>query len=163
MSIAEGFASALDIFPDWLIVVLISMLPFIELRGALPVAIIFLDMNWAFALVICVIANMIPVPFVLLFFSRVEKWARKYEYWNKKLDWLYERTRKKASKKIEKYKVLGLMIYVGIPLPVTGAWTGSLIAYLFDLDIKRSFLTILGGVIIAGILMLFVSIGLKNL
>ena len=158
MSIAQSFVDSLSFFPDWLIVVIISLLPFIELRGALPIAIIVLDMNPILAFALCVISNMVPIPFLLVFLKRAEKWLRKYPYWEKKMDWWFARTRKKAKKTIEKYEVLGLMLFVGVPLPITGAWTGSLIAYLFDLDIKKSFFTILAGVIIAGSIILVLSV-----
>ncbi|UCH90313.1 MAG: small multi-drug export protein [Thermoplasmata archaeon] len=137
------------------------MLPFVELRGALPIAIFVYDMNIAFAFTLCVVANMIPVPFILVFFKRVENWLRRYPYWSRVMDKVFARTRRRAGKSIRKYEVIGLMIFVGIPLPVTGAWTGSLIAYLFDLDIRRSFYAIFAGVLIAGLIILVVSVGLK--
>jgi uncharacterized membrane protein len=152
---------ALSALPNWLIVIIISMMPFVELRLALPVAIFWFDMNIAYAFVLCVIANMIPVPFILLFFKFVEKWLRRFKFWERNLDKLFARTRRRASRKILKYEVIGLMLFVGIPLPVTGAWTGSLIAYLFDLDIKRSFYSIFAGVLIAGLAILILSVWLK--
>jgi uncharacterized membrane protein len=134
------------------------MLPFIELRGALPFAIIIFGMDPFVAFALCVISNMIPIPFLLVYLKRAEAWLRKYPYWEKKMEWWFERTRKKAKKTIAKYEVIGLMAFVGVPLPVTGAWTGSLIAYLFDLDVKKSFFTILAGVMIAGTIIGILSV-----
>jgi len=162
LSIADFFVDALSFFPDWLIVVIISMLPFIELRGALPIA-LWLGMDPVAAFVLCVFSNMIPIPFLLKFLGRAEKWLRKYPYWEKKMDWWFDRTRKRASKTIERYEVIGLMLFVGVPLPVTGAWTGSLIAYLFDLDMKKAFFTILAGVLIAGFIILVFIEGLGQI
>lgn len=161
MSVADRITEFLAAFPDWFVIAFISMLPFVELRGALPIAIFVYDMNIAFAFTLCVVANMIPVPFILVFFKRVENWLRRYPYWSRVMDKVFARTRRRAGKSIRKYEVIGLMIFVGIPLPVTGAWTGSLIAYLFDLDIRRSFYAIFAGVLIAGLIILVVSVGLK--
>ena len=93
-----------------------------------------------------------------IFFRRIEIWLRRYESFERLLDWLFARTRRKAGEKIQKYETIGLILFVGVPLPVTGAWTGSLIAYVFDLDIKRSFYAIFAGVVIAGIAILVLSV-----
>jgi uncharacterized membrane protein len=159
-SLTEKTLELLSIFPPWLIVIIISMVPFIELRGSIPVAIGVYHMNIGEAFILSIIGNMIPVPFILFFLGDVERFLRRYKRWNRFFDWLFERTRKKASKNIEKYEVVGLMIFVGIPLPMTGAWTGALIAYLFGLDYKKSFLTIFAGVLMAGVIMTLAVVGL---
>jgi uncharacterized membrane protein len=150
----------LSSLPPWTIVLLISMLPFIELRGSIPTGILVFHMDPATVLLMSLIGNLIPVPFILILFERTEKWLRKYEFWSKLMDRIFERTRKKASKKVEEYEALALIFFVAIPLPGTGAWTGSLIAYLFGMDIKKSFLYISIGVIIAGIAITLLCIGL---
>ena len=144
--------------PDWLITIIISMSPWIELRGAIPIAILEYHWQWWQALPISVLGNMIPVPFILLLFRVVEKELRKNPTFNKLIDKLFDKSRKKANTKVEKYEELALVLFVAIPLPFTGAWTASLIAYLFNLDIKKSILTIFLGVIIAGLIVTILTI-----
>lgn len=144
--------------PEWLVIAFISMLPWIELRGGIPFAILEYHWQWWQALPISIVGNMVPVPFILLLFSIVEKILRKYPIFDRSLDKLFEKTRKKASSKIKKYEELALILFVAIPLPFTGAWTASLIAYLFDLDIKKSILTIFLGVVIAGVIVTILTI-----
>ncbi len=156
----DWLANALGILPDWLITVIISMTPFVELRLSLPLAILSYNIPWPFAFTIAVIGNIIPIPFILLFLGRVERWLRaRYPWWERNLTKLFDRTRHRASTTIERYEVIGLWLYVAIPLPVTGAWTGALIAYLFDLDLRRAFCSITAGVLTAGLLVLFLTLG----
>lgn len=157
--LTEKTLEILSIFPPWSIVIIISMLPFIELRGAIPVAMGIYHMGIPEAFALSVIGNMIPVPFILIFLGNAEHFLRRYKRWGRLFTWLFERTRRKAIKNIEKYEVVGLMIFVGIPLPMTGAWTGALIAYLFGLDYKKSFLTIFLGVLMAGVIVTLVMVG----
>jgi uncharacterized membrane protein len=96
---------------------------------------------------------MLPVPFILLFFRFVEKFLRNYKFWKRLMDWLFSHTRKRADGKIRRYEYLGLILFVAIPLPFTGAWTGSLIAYLFDLKFSKSLITIFIGILIAASVM----------
>ena len=159
LDFARWLADALGWFPDWLVTLIISMTPFVELRLSLPVAIAVYHMPWQLAFAVAVIGNVIIIPFVLIFLGRAEHWLRKYKWWNRKIDWFFERTRKRASKSLEHYEILGLCLFVAIPLPVTGAWTGAIIAYLFDLDKKRAFCAITAGVLIAGLLVLFFTLG----
>ncbi len=151
-----GYLSSL---PPWLVVLLISMLPFIELRGAIPTGILIFHMDPVSVLIISIIGNLIPVPFILILFEKIELWLRKYGFWANLMDRIFERTRKRASKKVEEYEALALISFVAIPLPGTGAWTGALIAYLFGLDLKRSFFYIVIGVLIAGIAVTLLSTG----
>jgi len=108
-----------------------------------------LGWEWWQALPLAVLGNMLPIPFILLFFHYVEKFLRNYKFWTKIMDWLFSKTRARADAKIKRYEHLGLLIFVAIPLPFTGAWTGALIAYLFGLKFSKSIITILIGVIIA--------------
>ena len=143
----------LQIFPRWFVTIFISMLPFIELRGALPVAYLLLDYSLAEAFIISVIGNMIPVPCILYLFRYVEKGLRKrWKWWDEAFTGLFKRTRKRSKKWVGKYGDVALLFFVGIPLPFTGAWTGSLISYLWDLDIKRSIFVIFVGVWMAGVI-----------
>ncbi len=136
--------------PAWFKILFISMIPFVELRGAIPVAMAYYHWPWYTAYGFCVAGNLLPVPFILLFLHRVEHWLRRYPLWDRIMNRLFSQTRRKATSKIERYEELGLILFVAIPLPVTGAWTGSLVAYLFDLDIKKAFACIALGVLIAG-------------
>ena len=125
VSITDRILEALAAVPSWFVVIFISMIPFIELRGAIPVAMLVYHWEWYYAYVFCVLGNLIPVPFILLFLHRIEKWLRNYRTWDRIMTKLFARTRKKATSKIERYEELGLIVFVAIPLPVTGAWTGS--------------------------------------
>lgn len=158
MDLTQAILNALQGIPPIAVIIFISMLPFIELRGSIPVAIFVYNMNFAEAFFLSVIGNMIPVPFILLFFRHVEKWLRNFDTMERFFNWLYERTRKKSKKWVEKYGALGLVVFVAIPLPMTGAWTGSLISYLFDLKFAKAILWIFIGVVIAGIIITAVCI-----
>ena len=148
----------LEILPGWLVILLISMLPVVELRGSIPVALGAYDMNPWVVFPLAVIGNMIPVPFILLFFGCVEKYLRKYKSFDRFFNRLFEKTRKRADMKIKRYETIGLLAFVAVPLPFTGAWTGALIAYLFGLKFWKSILTIFMGVIVAGFIVTAVCI-----
>jgi uncharacterized membrane protein len=132
-----------------LIVVIISVLPVIELRGALPVAINVFNMPWYWAYCLAVIGNMLPVPILLLFFDALTRIVSKVEIGRKLVNWVLERTRR-HGKFIERYERIGLILFVAIPLPFTGAWTGSIAAFLMGMKFRYSFLSILCGVLISG-------------
>ena len=136
-------------FPAEAIVVIISVLPVVELRGALLVAINLFELPWYQALYLAIIGNMLPVPFLLLFFESLAKAISRAETGRKLVDWVLKRTRRHTPV-IEKYEPIGLMLFVAIPLPGTGAWTGSLAAFLLGLKLRHAFLSIAAGVIIAG-------------
>lgn len=140
--IAWGIASEL-------IVVIVATLPFIELRGALPVAINLFGMPWYWAFCLSIIGNLLPVPVLLLFFESITKIMSKVNIGKRLVDWVLERTRR-HGKVIERYERIGLILFVAIPLPVTGAWTGSIAAFLLGMRFRYSFLSILCGLIIAG-------------
>jgi uncharacterized membrane protein len=99
----------------------------------------------------------------LLFFAQVEKYLSRYKTWKHVFDKLFAKTRERATEKIQRYEVIGLMFFVAIPLPVTGAWTGALIAYLFGLDLTRSLCAITAGVLIAGLIVLSITLGVVEL
>lgn len=143
--VAKGLSPELAVF-------LTSMLPVIELRGALPLAINVLDISWPKAFLIAYIGNLIPAPIILWLLGPVVKLLSRIRIFNRFFTWLFDRTRRKSSKVIEKYEEIGLMAFVAIPLPGTGAWTGALIAFLFGLDFKKSLLIIAIGVLIAGVI-----------
>ena len=163
LDVADWLAGALGMLPDWLVVFIISMTPFVELRLSLPLALAFYRMPWVWAFAIAIIGNIVPVPLVFLFLARAEKWLRKYKWWDSALDRMFEYTRRRARESVKKYGAIGLCLYVAIPLPVTGAWTGALIAYLFDLDRKSAFISITVGVITAGVIVLLVTLGVLSI
>ncbi len=143
--------------PDWFVTLIISMLPLVELRLSLPLALVYYDMPWVQAFTISVIGNIIPIPFIMILLRRGEQWLRRYKWWERVIDKWFDRLRNRATTTIERFEVLGLWIYVAIPLPITGAWTGALIAYLFDLDRRRAFYSITAGVLTAGLIVLFIT------
>jgi len=138
-------------FPNWLEVLAFAASPISELRGAIPWAILKHHFPWYYAFSLAVIGNLLPVPFILLFLNTFSRLLSKIGIFEKMLHWLFERTRRRG-KIITRYEHIGLVLFVAIPLPVTGAWTGSLIAVLFGLKFKHAFLSIFIGILIAGVI-----------
>lgn len=147
-------------FGKELIIFIISLMPILELRGGL-IAATLLGLEWLPSFIICFIGNIIPIPFILWFITPIFDKMKK----TKKLKKLVDKLEKKAMSKkeqIEKLQYIGLMLFVGIPLPGTGAWTGTLIAALLDMDKKKALLFSILGVIMAGIIMMILSYGLLD-
>ncbi|WP_235847951.1 COG2426 family protein [Mobilibacterium timonense] len=141
-----------------LMTILVSMLPVIELRGGIPYGVVA-GLSVKSALVCALIGNVIPVPFLIMFTTKVFSWLRKK---SEKLNNFVTRMENKAlSKKdvIDKYEFLGLVILVAIPLPGTGAWTGCLVAAVLEMDWKKAFLAVCLGVVIAGLIVSFITYG----
>ena len=139
----------------------ISMVPLIELRVAIPYAIGF-DCNKIAAYIIAIIGNMIPVPFIYFFARKILLWGKDKKYIGKFFTWCLNKGEKSGQKlqaKSKKGLFIALMLFVGIPLPGTGAWTGTLAASLLDIDFKKSIIAVLLGVIIAGVIMWLASVG----
>lgn len=136
-----------------------SMLPIIELRGAIPMGAAF-GLPWWLTYLISVVGNMLPVPIILLFVKSVLTWMAKcrVSFFNKVANKLFEKAEKNREK-IEKYAFWGLVLFVAIPLPGTGAWTGTLVAALFDMKFWKSFFSALVGVLSAGVVMTLISYG----
>lgn len=133
-----------------LVVLGIAASPIAELRAAIPVAIIQYDFPWHYALLLAVIGNLLPVPFILLFLDAITRFFSRVGFLKRSLEWLFERTRKRG-RVIERYERIGLALFVAIPLPFTGAWTGALAAVLLGMKFKHAMLSIVIGVIVAGI------------
>jgi len=112
-----------------------------------------LGLDWWKVFPIAVAGNMLPIPFILIFFKYAEKYLRRFNFWTNLMDRLFAFTRKRADKKIRRYEHLGLLLFVALPVPFTGAWTGALIAYLFDLKFTKSLITIFIGVLMAASIM----------
>ena len=150
-----------------LLIILVSMVPLIELRGAIPIA-VGMDTGlpeWAI-LLIAIISNMIPVPFIYLFARKVLVWGSekcKWKAFKKFCDFCLKKGNKAGDKLLAKAKggaSWALFLFVAIPIPGTGAWTGTLAASILNLDFKKSTLSILLGVLTAGLIMLAISLGL---
>ncbi len=139
----------------------VSMVPVIELRGAIPLG-IGLGLNWFWVYIISVIGNMLPVPFVILLIRPFIEWLLHSGIFSKIGIWLDKRTKEK-SLKLNKYKKLGLLLFVAIPFPGTGAYTGAMIAGILNMRLKDALPVIFAGVIIAGIIMTMISCGVKFL
>ncbi len=144
-------------FSKELAVLVVASFPIVELRGAIPLAINVFSFSWHYALLLAIIGNLLPVPFILLFLDATSRFLRKIAFFNRVLNWLFERTRRRG-RIIERYKRIGLVLFVAIPLPVTGAWTGSLAAVLFGLKFSHAFLSILIGILIAGAIVTCLSL-----
>ncbi|MEZ3434300.1 MAG: small multi-drug export protein [Lachnospiraceae bacterium] len=138
------------------IVFLISMVPILELRGALLVAGPLLGVPVAKAIPLSVIGNIIPVPFILLLITPIFKWMKGTKLFKPMVDKLEAKAMSKSDK-IEKYEFWGLVLFVGIPLPGTGAWTGSLIAALLGIKFKKAFPAVILGILMATVIMWFIS------
>lgn len=149
----------LEIVGPELCVFFCSMLPIIELRGAIPMGAAFGLPMWETYL-IAVVGNMLPVPIILLFVKRVLTWMAgcRVKVFNKVANKMFEKAEKNREK-IARYAFWGLTLFVAIPLPATGAWTGTLVAALFDMKFWKSVLSALVGVLIAGVVMSLVSYG----
>ena len=137
-------------FHNWIEVLAFAASPISELRGAIPWAILKCHFTWYYAFLVAVIGNLLPVPFILLFLDTASRLLSKVGPFRRILNWLFERTRRRG-KIITRYERIGLALFVAIPLPVTGAWTGSLAAVLFGLKFKHAFLSIFVGILIAGV------------
>ena len=156
-SLVELFSETI---PGELTVFLLSLMPIIELRGGILAAkLLQLDMLPAFF--ICLVGTILPTPFILLFINKIFDWMR-----NTRLGKLVDRLEAKGRSKFDKinrYKTLGLLVFVAIPLPGTGAWTGSLAAALMKMDFKSAMISVAGGTLVADILMCVLSYGLLGL
>jgi uncharacterized membrane protein len=135
---------------------LISMVPIIELRGAIPMAVGY-GLDYRIAIPLAVLGNLVPVPFIIIFIKRIFAWIRKRM---PKLNGIIDKLEKRAKDKsetVEKYAFWGLFLLVAIPLPGTGAWTGALVAAMLDMRLKRAFPAIALGVVGAGIIVTIVT------
>ena len=148
----------------YLIVFLVSMVPIIELRGAVPIG-TGMDLPWHWCLVVSIIGNMLPVPFIFLFARKVLVWGSNKPVIGKFFTWCLEKGEsggKKLEEKAGKGIYWALMLFVGIPLPGTGAWTGTLAASMLNLDFKKSTIAVSLGVLLAGIIMTVGSLLVKT-
>ena len=152
----------MSVIGKYLLVFLTAMAPIIELRGAVPFG-VGMDLPVLPVLIVSVLGNMVPVPFIALFIRRIFAFLRKKSHWlNDIVSKIEERARKKA-KTVKKYELLGLYILVVIPLPGTGAWTGALVGALLNIRLKLLIPAVFAGVVTAGIIMCVISYGASAL
>ncbi len=145
-----------------LMTLLIAMTPVLELRAAIPAGVIA-GLDLRLVVIIAIIGNLIPIPFIIVFIRRIFKWMQTR---SERLAKLARRMEEKADRKkdkVLKYEFWGLMLFVAIPLPGTGAWTGALIAAMLDMQLKRAFPSIAAGVAIAAIIVTVATYGLASL
>jgi uncharacterized membrane protein len=145
----------------YLWVLLISMLPLVEIRGALPYA-VGMGLPLVPSIIVAIIGNMIPVPFIFLFARRILEWGKDKKVIGGFFTWCLQKGEKggrKLEEKAGKGLYWALFLFVGIPVPGTGAWTGMLAASILDMDFKKSTIAALGGVLLAGAIMLAASLG----
>lgn len=152
---SDGFA-----YRNELIIFLISILPVLELRGGL-IAASLLGVDLIPAMIICFLGNILPIPFILLFLQRIFAFMKRHGILVKFVEWLENRGASKGEEvKNSKWEKWGLLVFVAIPLPGTGGWTGALIASVLNMKVKDSFPVIAAGVAIAGVIMAILSYGL---
>ena len=141
---------------------LISMVPVIELRGAIPAAVLA-GLDIRVALIVAIVGNLVPVPFIIVFIRKIFKWLRQKSRW---LGDMVRRMEEKADAKkaqVLRYEFWGLLLLVAIPLPGTGAWTGALVAAMLDMQLKRAFPAIAAGVVVAGLIVTIATYGVSVL
>jgi len=142
-------------------IIFLAALPISELRGAIPLGLGVYGLGVLEVYLWAVIGNMIPVFFLLWFLPAISKFMmRKWDWADKFFSWLFDRTRKRTEAKINKYGAPALILFVAIPLPFTGAWTGSIAAFLFGIKAKKALPLIFVGVLIAGGLVTLASLGI---
>lgn len=150
-----------DKLPDELVVFIISLFPVLELRGGM-IAARLMEMEFVKAFIICYAANMLPIPFIILFIRKIFEFLRRFRFFAKIIERLEKKTEKNKDK-ILRYEAWGLLLFVAIPLPGTGGWTGALMAALLDIRMKKSLPIIALGVLIAGFIMSGLTYGLFHL
>ena len=153
----------MSIFVKYFLVFIVSMFPLFELRYTMVTLVPALGVNYVIALIIGIIGNMVPVPIIYLFARKVLEWGKDKKVIGNFFTWCLnkgERGGKKLEEKAGKGLYWALFLFVGIPLPGTGAWTGTLAASMLKLDFKKTVLAVMAGVVFAGLIMMAISFGL---
>lgn len=145
-------------FGKILMTFLISMVPVLELRGAIPIGVAH-GLNFWTAIGVSIFGNLVPVPFIIIFIRKIFAWLRTKSAWLQKIVTRLENRALKKSDTVRKYAFWGLFIFVAIPLPGTGAWTGALIAAMLNMRVRDAFPAIAVGVLTAGVIVAFVTYG----
>ncbi|MFH1552125.1 MAG: small multi-drug export protein [Candidatus Omnitrophota bacterium] len=157
----EQITNSLVAFNREAAVIILAALPISELRGAIPLA-ISMGFSPQKAYLLSFIGNLIPVPFLLFLLQPIALKLRHIKLFERFFDWLFERTRKKAAL-VERFEVLGLILFVAVPLPITGAWTGCVAATLFKIRFRYAFIAIMAGIIIAGLIVMGLTLTGKEI
>jgi len=157
--LAEYFAELFKGIPPQIVVLIIGALPVVELRGAIPWALAATGLSWQEAILWSLLGNFIPIIPILLLLEPVSNLLRRSKFFDRFFNWIFERTRKKGKAVIEKYQAVGLAIFVGIPLPGTGVWTGAAAAFVFGIKFKYAFPAVFIGMLMAGVLVTLASMG----
>lgn len=147
---------------EFLLTILVSMVPVVELRGGIPFGVGLGLPHWV-AFLAAVIGNMLPIPFIVVYIRRIFQWMRRHL---PRLDRLVDKLEAKAhikGKKVTRFKYLGLMIFVAIPLPGTGGWTGALAAAFLDMRLRKALPAIFAGILIAGLLVTGITYGFTSI
>jgi uncharacterized membrane protein len=146
------------------IVVVLSMLPILELRGAIPWALAPAGggLSWVQAVPLAVLGNMLPIPLLLRWLGPVSAYLRRFRVMDAFFTWLFRRTRRKG-RLVARYQAVGLALFVAVPLPVTGAWTGAVAAFLFGIPFRQAMLAILAGVLMAATVVTLATLGVLAL
>lgn len=161
-SIIEKIIEISSNLPSEIVVFVLSMLPISELRGAIPVGISVYKLSIEKALFIALVGNFsFVIPF-LLFLNTLHKHCMKISWYKNFFNWWYSKVKAK-TKNIEKYEYIGLTLFVGIPLPMTGAWSGCLASYILGLNLWKSTIAIFLGILIAGIVVVFSTVGIEKI
>lgn len=168
MTVISRIIDLVSWVPHWASTVIIAMLPLSELRGAIPIALAPVElggygMSVPEAYFLSVAGNMIPVIPLLLFLEPVSNFLRRWKPGDIFFTWLFERTRRKHSEKFEQYGTLALALFVAVPLPATGAWTGCAAAFVFGIRFKHALGAIFAGVLIAGAVVTFLTLAGINI
>ncbi len=157
----------MNVIKHYIIIFFISMVPLIELRGAIPYAVGFIKAGVSLELwqcyLVAILGNMLPVPFIFFFARAVLEWGKDKRFIGKFFSFCLEKGHKggmKLKEKAGKGLYVALLLFVGIPLPGTGAWTGALAASILDMEFKKSIIAVMAGVVVAGVIMGLISLGL---
>lgn len=152
--------------PGEVVMMLLSAIPVTELRASIPVAYTVMADKWNWPwwkiYLLAIAGNMLPVPFILTLLGPVSKWLSRWKVFNRFFDWLFERTRSRVGSHIQKYRALGLAAFVAVPLPVTGAWTGSAAAFVFGIPRRLALPSIFLGVCVAGGIITLIMTGVLS-
>ncbi|MCL7412772.1 MAG: small multi-drug export protein [ANME-2 cluster archaeon] len=163
MTISVTIASLISWIPHWVATIIIGMLPVSELRGAIPLALAPVGvggygMSVPEAYFLAVLGNMIPVIPLLLYLEPVSDFLRRWRIFDIFFTWLFTRTHHNHSERFERYGTLALTLFVAVPLPVTGAWTGCAAAFVFGIKFRHALLAIFAGVLIAGVVVTLLTL-----
>lgn len=158
------YTSLVSIFPAWLAVFLVGMVPIAELRVAIPLGLASFHLGLPVAYFWAVVGNIVPIIPILLFLGPVQRFlSNNFQFWQKFFEKLFQRTRRKFEGPYAQYGSLALVIFVAIPLPFTGAWTGALAAWLFGIPFRYSVPLIALGVMMAGLIVSLSTLGVLNI